>query len=156
MEICFFITHYWLSHGHNLTVVWRYRAIFFNFFRLFRFFLLEFLSNTYKNLFWWFVGKKMHLSKKKFDLFIKISNYKGVSKEMVPKHCFWIFSFSFVIFSHFFLFWSLIFITKLKIHWKYIISNKKNISRAKKSFFHIMSRGQPYPKILKKKVKNQN
>ena len=142
MEICFFITHYWLSHGHNLTVAWRYRAIFFNFFRFFRFFLLEFLSNTYKNLFWWFVGKKNAFIKKKFDLFIKISNYKGVSKEMVPKHCFWIFSFSFVIFSHFFyLFWSLIFITKLKIHWKYIISNKKKTFLGPKSLFFILCPG---------------
>ena len=99
MEICFSITCYWLSPGHNLTVARRYRAIFSNFFRFCWFFLFEFLNNTYLDLFWWFVGGKMHLSKKKYGLFPYISSYKGISKEMVPEHEISNFSFSF---HHFF------------------------------------------------------
>ena len=102
MEICFFITCYRLSHGHNLTLAWCYRAIFSNFFRFCWFFLFEFLCNTHLDLFWWFVGEKIHLSKKKFGLFPYISSYKGISKEMVPKHWFWIFSQFFHNFCQFF------------------------------------------------------
>ena len=109
MKICFFITCYWVSPGHNLTVAWRYRAIFSNIFRFFDFFLFEFLYNTYFDLFWWFVGEKMHLSKKKFGLFPYSSSYKSISKEMVPKHGFLKF---FLFFHHFFQ----IFLLNVNIH----------------------------------------
>ena len=104
-KFVFFIPCYWLSPGHNLTVAQRTGHFFF---QLFQILLLEFLSKTYKNPFWWFVGKNVFV-KKKFGLFPYISIYKGISKEMVPKHCFWIaklnsnFNFNWVEFSFIFI-----------------------------------------------------
>ena len=48
------------------------------------------------------LGKKYICQKKKFGLFPYISSYKGISKEMVPKHWFWIFSQFFHNFCQFF------------------------------------------------------
>ena len=104
MEICFSITCYWLSPGHNLTVARRYRAIFSNFFRFCWFFLFEFLNNTYLDLFWWFVGGKMHLSKKKSMVyFLILVAIRAYQRKWYQNMKFQIFASLFIIFSKFFI-----------------------------------------------------
>ena len=101
MEICFFITCYWVSPGHNLTVARRYRAIFSNIFRFFWFFLFEFLYNTYFDLFWWFVGEKCICQKKSLVYFLILVAITAYQRKWYQNMDFQIFPSLFIIFSKF-------------------------------------------------------
>ena len=150
MEICFFITCYRLSHGHNLRMARRYRAIFSNFSIFFHFFLFETLSNTYLDLFWWFVGEKMHLSKKKslvyFSILVAIKAYQRK----------WYQNIDFEFFPNFFIIFANFLVLNVNIYdWardslkKYHNLLQKIFSSVKISFFRIYVHGTASPQNSK-------
>ena len=95
------------------------------------------------------LGEKCICQKNSLGYFLILVTIWAYQRKWYQNIDFEFFPSLFIIFSKFVI-WMSIFMTELKIHWKYfVILLKKKNYWIKTSFFQIMSRGQPYPRILK-------